>query len=399
MNIKFSGKRPRKETHTREETHIRRSKRARKTSITEASAPLHFACKTLNYPRVIRILYSKSPQERLNLLFSETVNEASALDVIPAENIKIGNQIKERIAQTIYSDIDEQFETFEALSEQYPSITSRFGIDKNQFTLFKRELTDTEISNISTDETVKANALGHNLLALSKQFKRPTSSLHLTRTLYSGYYHSPTRAKASELDLSPLHIDCLKGTVTKEKLQRYHNHSLKACKKDHFGNTPLHLLPLFLPNSDDEHRKLNDCLTKIKDSPLIKNWNIKNNAGLFPLDLFSSYVKTNADLTTQLRLSEWFSKCKDTPIGILGAPKLTRLNMEDITPLWRSVKTTTRTKMFTGTMVPIHHPRKLKVKPFAIHKRPMATPLNDGWSADSFLSNAHYKKPCNDTIN
>ena len=41
MNIKFSGKRPCKETHTREETHIRRSKRARKTSITEASAPLH----------------------------------------------------------------------------------------------------------------------------------------------------------------------------------------------------------------------------------------------------------------------------------------------------------------------------------------------------------------------
>ena len=152
---------------------------------------MHFACKTLNYPHVIQTLYSKSPQERLNLLFSETVNEASALDVIPAENIKIGNQIKERIAQTIYSDIDEQFETFEALSEQYPSITSRFGIDKNQFTLFKRELTDTEISNISTDETVKANALGHNLLALSKQFKRPTSSLHLTRTLYSGYYHSP----------------------------------------------------------------------------------------------------------------------------------------------------------------------------------------------------------------
>ena len=330
MNIKFSGKRPRKETHTREETHIRRSKRARKTSITEASAPLHFACKTLNYPHVIRILYSKSPQERLNLLFSETVNEASALDVIPAENIKIGNQIKERIAQTIYSDIDEQFETFEALSEQYPSITSRFGIDKNQFTLFKRELTDTEISNISTDETVKANVLGHNLLALSKQFKRPTSSLHLTRTLYSDYYYSPTPAKASQLGLTPLHTDCLKALLLK---------FLKAIiVLTHVKKTVLEILPCiyyhsFLPNSDDKHRKLNDCLTKIKDSPLIKNWNIKNNAGLFPLDLFSSYVKTNADLTTQLRLSEWFSKCKDTPTGILGAPELTQLTMEDITSL------------------------------------------------------------------
>ena len=71
--------------------------------------------------------------------------------------------------------------------------------------------------------------------------------------------------------------------------------------------------------------------------------------------------------------------------------------MEDITPLWRSVKTTTRTKMFPGIMVPIHHPHELKVKRFGISRIPKTTTLNDGWSAD-FFAMPITRKPCNDTI-